>query len=117
VEKVFAMEEQKMISLLTGNWIAPFLFTSASVYILLIVLFKASTLQKNKFIIGYVMIVFIFDAILILNREKVSPDIFKGLSMGLLMGMIFAILRKGKKTSNERNEGYSTYLLGFPSQK
>jgi hypothetical protein len=95
------MEEQNMISLLTGNWMATFLITSAIVYILLIVLFKASTLQKNKFIIGYVIIVIIFDAILILNREKVSPELFKGLSIGLLMGMIFTILRKGKKTGNK----------------
>ncbi|MHC0035299.1 hypothetical protein [Pseudoneobacillus sp. C159] len=89
-----------MNSLLTENWIVTFVITTASVYLILIKFFKASTIQRNNFIISYVILVLILDAIFILNREEVSPELFKGLSMGLLMGMVFAVLRKSKNSGN-----------------
>jgi uncharacterized membrane protein YoaK (UPF0700 family) len=86
--------------LLIGNWIVPFIITVVIAYIILITLFKASTIQKNKFVISYIIIVIIVDVILTINREKVSPELFKGLSMGLIMGMVYAVIRKNKNTDN-----------------
>ncbi len=85
-----------MRNLFTENWLVSFLITVLTSYLLLRTLFKANTVRKNKFIITYVIVVIIFDVILFLNKEKVSGELFKGLSIGLFMGIVFAVLRKNK---------------------
>jgi hypothetical protein len=90
------MEEKLLISLLIEYWIVSFIITALVSYMLLRTLFKLSTIQKNKFIVTYIIAIIILDTFLILNKETVSPQLFKGLSMGLFMGMFFAVVSKKK---------------------
>lgn len=82
---------ESLMSNLLGNWVIIFIITTALAYIIVTILFKASTIKKGPFIISYIVLVIILDVILILNRKAVSPELFKGLSIGLLMGMFFAV--------------------------
>lgn len=60
---------------------------------LVYLLVDESAMKKNMFYFIYVVLVLFVDVIM---WKRIKPDIFVGISTGLIAGMVFAVTKKSK---------------------